>query len=85
MEDAVPNQWMQGTLFSDIHPATQCFFEIDKQSTGEPRRRAGTGLDQQIDIAILACVTPRKRAEHPHALDSVPGRDGENGGAFIRA
>jgi hypothetical protein len=46
MKDAVPNEWMKSALFSDVHPTAQCFFQTDKQSPGEPRRREWTGLDQ---------------------------------------
>ena len=46
MKHAVPNEWMKGALFSDIHSTAQLFFQIDKQSPREPRRRTWTGLDQ---------------------------------------
>ena len=46
MKHAVSNQRMKGTLLCDVHPAAQFFFQIDQQSSGEPRRRTRTGLDQ---------------------------------------
>ena len=46
MKDAVSDQWMKSALFSDVHSTAQFFFQIDKQSPGEPRRRTRASLDQ---------------------------------------
>jgi len=46
MKDAVPDEWVKSTLFSDIHSPAQFFFQIGKQSPGKPRRGARTGIDQ---------------------------------------
>src|ERR1039458_99651 len=46
MKHAVSNQWMKGTLLCDVHSAAQFFFQIDQQSSGEPRRCTRTSLDQ---------------------------------------
>jgi hypothetical protein len=85
MKHAVSDQWMKGTLFSDIYSTAQFFFQIDKQSPREPRRRMWAGINQQIEVAILAGGAPRKGTEHPHPLNAVLGSNGENCGALILA
>ena len=85
MQHAIPDQWMERTLFGDIHSSTQFFFQIDQQTSREPRWCPRAGVDQQIEVAVLARIAPRKGAEHTHALNTVFGRDGENRGTFIRA
>lgn len=78
MKHAVPNQWMEGTLFSQVHFTAQLLFQIDKQSPWEPRRRTRASVDQQIQVAILAGIAPRKGTEHTHTPNAMPGRDGED-------
>ena len=85
MKHAVPDQWVKRALLSDVYLTAQFFFQVDQQPPGEPRRRTRTGIDQQIQVAVRACVTPRKGTEHTHTLNAVLGRDGENRGAFVLA
>ena len=84
MKYAVPDQWMKSTLFGDVHSAAELFLKIDKQSPWEPRR-AWTGLDQEIDVAVRTRVAPGKGTEHTHPPNAVPGGDGENRGALVLA
>jgi hypothetical protein len=76
---------MKGPLFGYIHSTAQFVFQIGKQASRKPRWRLRTGLDQQVEIAILPCLTPRERAEHAHTRDTMPRRDGMNRSPFIRA
>ena len=76
MKHAVPNERMKRACLGDIHSATQRFFQLDEQPSREPWRRARTSLDQQIDIALLACVAPRERTEQTDTLNSMLGGDG---------
>ena len=64
MKHTLPNKWVKCALLSDIHLTPQFLFQIDKQSPGKPWRRMRTCLDQQIDVAFLACVSPREGTEH---------------------
>ena len=75
---------MKGTHFSDIDSTAQFFFQIDKQSPRKPRRRARACLYQQVQVAILAGVTPGKGTEHTHTRNAVPSRYGENRVAFAQ-
>ena len=75
---------MKGTHFSDVDFTAQLFFQIDKQSPRKPRRRARAGLYQQVQVAILAGVTPGKGTEHPHTLNAVPGSYGKNRVTFAQ-
>ena len=85
MKHPVPNERMKSALFGDVHATAQCFLQIDEQPPGEPRRCPGTGLNQQIDVAVLTGVTPRKGTEHTHTLNAVLGRDRKDDGAFVLA
>ena len=57
MQHAVPYEWVKRTLFSDIYSTAQFLFQIDEESPREPRRRTGTSLNEEIDVAVLAGVT----------------------------
>jgi len=85
MKHAVTDEWMKRALFSDVHSPAQFFFQIDQQPPREPRRRARTGLDQQVEITVLARVTSREGTEHTHTLNAVSGRDGQDRGTLLRA
>ena len=85
MKHSLANEWVKRTLFSDIHFAPQFLFQIDEQPAWEPRRRAWTGLDQQIDVAVFACVTPCEGTEDTHTPNAMSGRNGKNSGALFRA
>jgi len=76
---------MKGALFGYIHFTAQFVFQIDQQASRKPRWRLRTGLDQQIEIAILPCLTSCERAEYAHPRDTMPRRDGKNCSPLIRA
>ncbi len=75
---------MKRTHFSNIHFTAKFFFQIDKQSPGEPRRCAWAGLDQQIEVAVLARVAPGKGTKHTHALNAMLSRNGEDRATFAQ-
>ncbi|HXB67514.1 MAG TPA: hypothetical protein VNY05_04690 [Candidatus Acidoferrales bacterium] len=76
---------MKGLGFGYVHSTAQFVFQIDKQSARKPRWRLRTGLDQQVQIAILPRLTSRERAEDAYPSDTMPRGDVKNCSAFIRA
>ena len=65
MKHTLPDKRMKGLLFGYVHSTAQFVFQIGKQASREPGRRLRTGLDQQVEIAILPRLTPVRKSRTP--------------------
>jgi hypothetical protein len=72
-KDAFAERWVQSIGGSEVHRATKEFaespLEADKGEEADPD--GGVIVDEEINIASLAGLAPRCRAEHANFLHSV--------------
>src|SRR5437667_7922386 len=81
-ENLIADKRMECALRGNVHPSSQLLFQIGQESSWKKGSPVWSRLYQQVQIAVVTGVAPRKRAEHPDAPHAVPGGDRQNRIAF---
>ena len=67
---------MKASLGDDVNPAAEQLLDrVAELDEGKPSV-TGDIVDEQIDVAVFACVPPRDGAEHPDVLNAVSSPEG---------
>ena len=65
-------------VFDHINFAAEGFLKIGDEAAREERRRSGTSLNQEVEIAVRTGLVAHERTKNLHARHAVVAGDGEN-------
>jgi len=81
-DHSISNQAVEAALLNDVNSSSQFVFKIGEEPPREERSSFWTCLDQQIQVAICACLTTSEGAKHTNADHAMLGSDRKDCIAF---